>query len=113
MDPGEKWARRAEQIPGALRAGIEKKRGKVYPEGTELFVYLNIDEYGIRQKAIETQIRTILSEDIRPLEAIHVLWKRKVYSADGMIHEEKSEEFDSVFDDESLFDEVLGVKDDD
>ena len=100
MDPGENWVRRADAIPGALKSEIQKKKAKSYPESTELFVYLNIGEYGIRQKQIEGCIRLLLAEPLVPFNAIHVRWKEKVFSdcggtlvyADALVDEEDDDE---------------------
>ena len=85
MDPGENWIRRANAIPGALAGGIQKKKAKLYPPSTELFVYLNIGEYGIRQKETEATINSLLSESVAPFAAIHVRWKEKIFSDNGEI----------------------------
>ncbi|MGJ4952121.1 hypothetical protein [Bradyrhizobium sp. HKCCYLS20291] len=83
MDPAKDWIRRADAIPGALAEGISRKREKQYPLATELFVYLNIGEYGIRQEEIEQSIRSAITGSIEPLTAIHVFWKGDVFSSDG------------------------------
>lgn len=104
MDPGENWVRRANAIPGALAEGIQKKKSKIYPQSTELFVYLNIGEYGIRQKEIEGYIRLLLVEPVKPFDAIHVRWKEKTFSNCGAVYEDSSFAIDSEMDDESLWD---------
>lgn len=83
MDPGENWVSRANAIPEALTREIAKKKRKSYPDQTELFVYLNISEYGIRQRKIEVYIRSELSKEPAPFSAIHVKWKEKVFSSSG------------------------------
>jgi hypothetical protein len=83
MDPGENWVKRANAIPGALETGIRRKKAKSYPQFTELFIYLNIDEYGIRQKETEQSIRSLLAQPVAPFGAIHVRWKEKLFSDCG------------------------------
>lgn len=104
MDPVENWVRRANSIPEALANGIQKKKAKPYPPSTELFVYLNIGEYGIRQKEIEGVIRSLLAQPATPFAAIHVRWKEKIFSDNGATFAEKSPLADEEDDDdESLW----------
>jgi hypothetical protein len=114
MDPIEDWVRRADAIPGALAEGIHKKKAKPYPQSTELFVYLNIDEYGIRQKEIEGSIRSLLAKPVMPFSAIHVRWKEKLFSDSGATFVDSSvlEELDQGIDDESLWRSIVEDADD-
>jgi hypothetical protein len=112
MDPVENWVRRANAIPGALKEGIQKKKGKTYPHSTELFVYLNIGEYGIRQKEIEGHIRLLLAEPVTPFGAIYVRWKEKLFSDCGAVFVDSSVPIDGESDDESLWDSVFEDVDD-
>jgi hypothetical protein len=111
MDPGENWVRRAKAIPPALEHEIEKKRAKVYPASTELFVYLNIDEFGIRHNEIEQFIRDKLSGDAAPFLAIHVRWKLRVYSSSGETYVDPDIPSEPEFDDDSLWDAVINGED--
>jgi hypothetical protein len=112
MDPGENWVRRANAIPGALEAGIGKKKTKTYPQTTELFVYLNIYEYGIRQKEIEEKILFTLAKPIAPFAAIYVRWKGKIYCNSGTIFVDRNALEDPEFDDESLWQSIVSEVDD-
>lgn len=112
MDPVENWVRRANAIPGALAEGIDKKKAKCYPSCTELFVYLNIGEYGIRQKEIEGVIRSLLDQPIKPFAAIHVRWKEKVFSENGATFIDGDLPADENDDDASLWKLVLDDSDD-
>jgi hypothetical protein len=103
MDPVENWVRRANAIPGALEEGIRKKKAKTYPASTELFIYLNIGEYGIRQKEIEKSIRALLAEPVLPFGAIHVRWKEKIFSDCGAIFIDGNIPIDHSSDDEALW----------
>lgn len=84
-DPVENWVARADKIVPALRSSILKKTRKHYSIHPELLVYLNIDEWGIRQREIETQIANVLADDTKPFSAISVLWKGKVFSSSGEV----------------------------
>jgi hypothetical protein len=83
FEPVERWVELAAAIVPALRARIEKKLQSKLSLGTELLVYLNIGEYGIRQREIEQDIKSILQEKIGAFSAIHVLWKEKLISSSG------------------------------
>lgn len=52
-DPVEDWHIRADQIPYALERSTVRKAGKEYSPDTRLLIYLNINEYRIRQQEIE------------------------------------------------------------
>ena len=52
-DPIEDWIARADQVPAALSAVIATKIGKRYAGRASLLVYLNVNEFGIRQVEIE------------------------------------------------------------
>jgi hypothetical protein len=82
-DPGSEWIRRAELIPVALASSLTKKKAIRYPPATELFIYLNIGEYGIRQHEIETEIRRQLAAPLGPFHQIYVLWKEKLFASSG------------------------------
>ncbi|MBL1256038.1 hypothetical protein [Methylocystis sp. Sn-Cys] len=79
MDPVESWVARAESIPSNLREVIEAKSKKNYASPCWLIVYLNINEWGIRQVETEKAIEAIKAEFAAPFEAISVLWKEKLY----------------------------------
>ncbi|WP_425905928.1 hypothetical protein [Nitrobacter sp. TKz-YC02] len=82
-DPGSEWIRRAELIPVALANSLTKKKAIKYPSGTELFIYLNIGEYGIRQREIEAEIMRQLDAPLGPFCEIYVLWKEKLFASSG------------------------------
>ena len=83
FDPGEDWLRRAESIPEALRQRISAKLSGRYSAETELVVYLNIGEYGIRQRQVENLIVSLLKNSLGPFVAIHIMWKEKLFSSSG------------------------------
>jgi hypothetical protein len=85
LDPGEDWIKRAEAIPDALRSRLADKAKRAYTKGTELLVYLNIDELGVRQEEIESQLLSILPSSTGSFAMTHVIWKYKLFSSNGEI----------------------------
>jgi hypothetical protein len=59
LDPVNNWVARAESIPRYLDEAIGAKSRKNYGSACWLVVYLNINEYDIRQKETELAIRTV------------------------------------------------------
>jgi hypothetical protein len=56
LDPVEDWIERANAIPTALDDAIRRKIEKRYSSPAWLVVYLNLNEYGIRQQQTEAGI---------------------------------------------------------
>jgi len=79
LDPVKNWIARAESIPHHLNEAINAKAEKNYGSACWLVVYLNINEYDIRQAEIERVIATIKARYAAAFEAISVLWKQKLY----------------------------------
>jgi hypothetical protein len=79
MDPVEDWIERADSIPKYLDEVIAAKAKKHYSSPCWLVVYLNISEYGIRQKETEAVIAETKARYAHMFQAISVLWKRKFY----------------------------------
>jgi hypothetical protein len=79
LDPVNNWVARAETIPRYLDEAISAKSKKNYSSPCWLIVYLNIDEYGIRQNETERAIAAIKERYAQSFEAISVLWKAKSY----------------------------------
>ena len=52
---------------------------KRYGSPAMLLVYLNISEYGIRQKETEQIIAKVKAQHTSTFEQIVVLWKEKLY----------------------------------
>jgi hypothetical protein len=79
MDPVENWVARGDSIPMYLDEAVAAKSRKRYGAPCWLVVYLNISEYGIRQKETEATIAQIKSRYASEFEAISVLWKGRLY----------------------------------
>ena len=79
MDPVENRVERAESIPRYLDEAVAAKSQKHYSAPCWLVVYLNIGEYGIRQKETEAVIAEVKKRYGRAFEAISVLWKGRLY----------------------------------
>ena len=79
FDPVEDWVARADSIPQYLEEAIATKVEKKYADPYWLTVYLNINEWGIRQKVIEQVIRDIKRQHIEHFIDITVIWKGKLY----------------------------------
>jgi hypothetical protein len=62
-----------------LNDAIDAKSRKGYGSGCWLVVYLNINEYCIRQRETEEAIRAAKASYGGSFEGISVLWKRRVY----------------------------------
>jgi len=66
---------RSDVIAKFLDEAVSAKRGKYYSAR----VYLNISEYGIRQKETEAIIAEVKARYGSSFEAISVLWKGRLY----------------------------------
>jgi hypothetical protein len=80
LDPVENWERRAATIPAALEKAIGDKIEKHYSNCGRMWlvVYLNINEYGIRQGECEALIAAIKHRHASSLGNLFVLWKDKL-----------------------------------
>ncbi len=78
-DPVEKWAERAERIPTILEQRCAAKAAMGYSGAAALLVYLNIGEYGIRQREIETSFQKATAVAKDAFTSVWVLWKARAY----------------------------------
>jgi hypothetical protein len=78
FDSVDDWAKRADGIPAALEAAIERKVAKHYGSRVWLVVYLNINDGGIRQDEIEQAIATIKQRHVQSFGGVFVIWKDKL-----------------------------------
>jgi hypothetical protein len=79
MDPVENWVARGDSIPKFLDEAVSAKRRKHYSEPCWLVVYLNISEYGIRQKETEAIIAEVKARYASSFQAVSVVWKGRLY----------------------------------
>jgi hypothetical protein len=77
-DPVPNWVKRAEAIPGALEKAITDKLAKRYRSRMWLVVYLNINEWGIRQAERERALAEIKERHAESFGRLFVLWKDKL-----------------------------------
>ena len=87
-DPVEDWIARAEQTPAWLEAACRKKADKHYSTRANLVVYLNLSEYGARQKEVESCLPSATAAVKDSFETVWVLWKKRAYLVwkDGKAH---------------------------
>jgi hypothetical protein len=79
LDPVENWNARADAIPDALETAIKKKVAKQYSSRGWLVVYLNLSEYGIRQRETEQIIHEEKCRHRDAFDQVLVLWKDKLF----------------------------------
>jgi hypothetical protein len=79
FDPVENWVARADAIPEALESAIKKKVAKQYGSHSWLIVYLNLSEYGIRQRETEQVIHALKRRYADAFDRLLVLWKDKLF----------------------------------
>jgi hypothetical protein len=79
LDNVDNWVERAAVIPAALDKAITDKVAKRYGSSTSLLVYLNINEYGIRQAETEAAIAEVKQRHAGSFAALYVLWKDKLF----------------------------------
>jgi hypothetical protein len=79
FDPWENWEARANAIPKYLDDAIGGKSKKHYSSPCWLVVYLNINEYGIRQNETEQVIAATKARYEAAFVDITVIWKGKLY----------------------------------
>jgi hypothetical protein len=82
-DPIDEWVARADLIPPSLDRAISLKANKSYGSPCWLVVYLNINEWGIRQALIERVIAETITKYAASFQHISVLWKGTLYSTAG------------------------------
>jgi hypothetical protein len=79
FDPVEDWIARADAIPQALETAINNKIKMHYSDPTWLVVYLNLDEFGIRQHQTELVLAQMKERHARAFDRLFILWKDKLY----------------------------------
>jgi hypothetical protein len=86
-DREEDWAERATQAPSWIKHACIKKANKNYSARAHLVVYLNLSEYGTRQKEVASSFQAATAPAKDAFASIWVLWKEQVYPVwkDGLI----------------------------
>ena len=80
FDPASKWLERADQIPSQLNNAVKHKLEKEYAiNDLCLAIYLNIGEFGIRQKMVEACLHDQTEAAKSKFKIVWVLWKNKLY----------------------------------
>lgn len=75
----EDWVARAEQACSWLRRVCEKKKRKRYGGDVNFVIYLNLNEYGIRQQEVEACFAPATEIVKDNFVSIWVLWKMRAY----------------------------------
>ncbi|MBF0167486.1 MAG: hypothetical protein HQL45_07620 [Alphaproteobacteria bacterium] len=78
-DPVEDWIARAEQAPDWLQSACRKKARKNYGSRANLVIYLNLNEFGIRQSEVETCFPHATAAVKDAFETVWILWKKQAY----------------------------------
>jgi hypothetical protein len=79
------WEDRANAIPAELDRVILKKVNKHYHPAPTLVVYLNLNDYGIRQMQTEAAIEAALQRHCSSFNGIYIIWKDKLFCSSQMI----------------------------
>lgn len=87
FDPVEDWHSRADSIPTYLDNAIRDKVRRYGARYSDcwLVVYLNINEWGIRQREIEQVIDKTMIRYSDYFQEVSVLWKGNIYSASDSV----------------------------
>ena len=78
-DPIEDWIFRSEQAPCWIEAACRKKLAKRYAGDASLVIYLNMNEYGIRQVEVEACFASATDSAKNHFESVWILWKSRGY----------------------------------
>lgn len=89
MVPMEKWIADAEAAPSWVEAVCRKKATKLYSERTNLLIYLNFSEFGIRQKEVQGALPSATTTVKDCFDSVWVLWQQKAIQVwcDGRLDE--------------------------
>lgn len=78
-DPVEQWVKRADDIPKQTEKAIQAKLAKPYAKDTTVLVYLNIDEWGIRESDTIDFINRMLATYRPQFGDLKIFWKDRWY----------------------------------
>jgi hypothetical protein len=79
MDPIENWIARAEAAPSWIEAACRKKAAKHYGGRANLVIYLNMNEFDVRQTEVVASFPHATQEAKGTFDAVWVLWKERAY----------------------------------
>ena len=68
-----------QQIPAVLAERASKKAAKGYSGAAGLLIYLNINEFGIREREVEASFLDATAPAIKSFDAVWILWKDRLY----------------------------------
>ena len=74
FDPYNDWVRRRQAIPEALKASIHRKTSRIYQDGCNLLIYLNLGTYGHWREDIEADIQRECAPALKQFKQVWVLW---------------------------------------
>ena len=78
-DPVSAWIARAETAPEAMRAQCAATAARHYSGWVRLLVYLEVQEYGIRQREIEASFPSATAPAKDAFSEVWVFWKERAY----------------------------------
>jgi hypothetical protein len=78
-DPYEDWIARYDEVPASLECGATLKARGNYDPSYGLVMYLNLQEYGIRQAEIEGCMAAATAPAKDHFREVWVLWKGTSY----------------------------------
>lgn len=78
-DPVEDWIARAANGLLMLEDAAKKKAAKGYDTSVSLLIYLNLGEYGVRQREIEKAMQPSTASAKDAFHEVWVLWKGAAY----------------------------------
>ncbi len=80
------WLAKTETIESMLARRIAAKALKPYSSDTRLLVYLNMNEWGVRQTEVQSAILAVLRQSTNQFSYIDVLWKDRMLRSSGDVH---------------------------
>ncbi len=79
------WVAVTDAISRLLAARIQSKLQKRYSISSRLLIYLNANEWGIRQKQFESAVTDTLRREVGSFSSVDVLWKDKLLRSSGEV----------------------------
>lgn len=85
FNPIENWIADAEAAPGWIRRACERKVAKRYAGRAHLVIYLNMSEFGVRQKETEACFFDATQPAHGVFESVWLLWNGKAYEVTSKV----------------------------